>query len=89
MKHRVFGSCDKLGPYEILALFGAGGMGAVYRAIDPQIGLGCHPTRLDAAPDYPPRAAFLKFSSEPWPVFPPVLANSSEGSDGLPDKTMS
>src|SRR6516162_105375 len=31
-------SGDKLGPYEIVTLIGAGGMGEVYRAHDPRLG---------------------------------------------------
>jgi eukaryotic-like serine/threonine-protein kinase len=46
---------SRFGPYEVLGLLGAGGMGEVYRARDPRIGrevaLKILPARLSADPD--------------------------------------
>src|ERR1700676_3637441 len=40
---------DKLGPYEILASIGAGGMGQVYRARDPRLNRDVAIKRLNAS----------------------------------------
>jgi hypothetical protein len=53
-------SGDKLGPYEILALIGAGGMGEVYRARDTRLDRIVAIKRLKG----PYSARF--FSSSPW-----------------------
>ncbi len=50
----------KLGPYEVVASLGAGGMGEVYRARDPRLGrevaIKVLPQRLSSSPDF--RARF-------------------------------
>jgi hypothetical protein len=63
-------SGTKLGPYEILAPHGAGGMGEVYRARD---------TRLDRVVDPRP-------PPEPWPVQPPELSPTYANEIGFPNK---
>ena len=41
---------DRLGPYEIVAPIGAGGMGEVYRARDTRLGLDVAVKALPAGP---------------------------------------
>jgi eukaryotic-like serine/threonine-protein kinase len=46
-------SGSKLGPYEVLSLLGAGGMGEVYRVRDPRLGreVAIKMIRSDSEPD--------------------------------------
>src|SRR5216117_4126179 len=39
-----------LGPYEIVSLLGAGGMGELYRALDPRLGRGGRPVAIKVLP---------------------------------------
>ena len=57
---------SKIGPYEIVARIGAGGMGVVYRARDPKLGrlLAVKLLPEGALADRTSRAAFLARSSK-------------------------
>src|SRR5260370_7993857 len=75
---------DKLGPYEILAPIGAGGMGEVYRARDPrlkrEVAIKVLPERLANDPQ-----ALARFESEATAVaalsHPNILAIFDVGAD--------
>jgi Tol biopolymer transport system component len=76
---------SKVGPYEILAPLGAGGMGEVYRARDPKldrvVAVKVLPTHLDEHAD-----ALLRFEREAKAVaalsHPNILAIHDFGTDG-------
>ena len=61
-------SGQRLGPYEVVGLLGAGGMGEVYRARDPRLGrevaVKVLPSQLASDPE---RLARFSARRGPWP----------------------
>src|SRR5262245_42340258 len=76
---------SRLGPYEVLAAIGAGGMGEVYRARDPRLGRDVA-VKIVASADGKREDRFRRFEQEARAVaaldHPHILAVHDIGSEG-------
>jgi len=71
---------DRLGPYEVSAFIGAGGMGEVYRGRDPRLNRTVAIKVLPARDSVPFDLDKLTIEGAPKEILQPVLANMNMGS---------